>query len=272
MGRRKGTSAFPVARIKKMMQADEDIGKIATATPVLVAKALECMMDSVVRGAANIAQTRGARTVTPQHLKICVEDDEKFDFLRHVLKSVHVDPNQDKIKRASSSDIQKQSSYQSVKKRPRSPMNPSDKPKRRGRGRPRAADKEKEKEKDKDKPSLEPMEIDEQQDQREAVTPPVPLPEISVGTTPSKDEDDDDEDYDDDDDDQPKEEEKEITTCDEKPSAKELKVEHVSSEEMVKNNDSADGSDETDDSKPVTNKESDDSHTAGRVSVHALLS
>lgn len=270
MGRRKGTSAFPVARIKKMMQADEDIGKIATATPVLVAKALECMMDSVVRGAADIARERGARTVTPQHLKMCVEDNENFDFLRHVLKSVHVDPNQDKVKRANSSDLQKQSSYQTVKKRPRSPINACDKPKRRGRGRPRAVDKEKEKEKE-DK--LEPMEIDDQPDQHEAVTPPVPLPEIKVGNAPTKDEDDDDEDYDDDDDDddQPKEEEKKVIRNDEQPPAKELKVEHVISKE-VKNNDSVNGSDEADDSDPVTQKDTDDSHTADRVSVHALLS
>jgi len=37
MGRRKSsTAAFPPSRIKKMMQADEDVGKVATATPVLV--------------------------------------------------------------------------------------------------------------------------------------------------------------------------------------------------------------------------------------------
>jgi len=37
MGRRKSsTAAFPPSRIKKMMQADEDVGKVATATPILV--------------------------------------------------------------------------------------------------------------------------------------------------------------------------------------------------------------------------------------------
>lgn len=37
MGRRKSsTAAFPPSRIKKMMQADDDVGKVATATPVLV--------------------------------------------------------------------------------------------------------------------------------------------------------------------------------------------------------------------------------------------
>lgn len=36
MGKRSNASKFPVARIKKMMQADEDIGKVAQATPVVI--------------------------------------------------------------------------------------------------------------------------------------------------------------------------------------------------------------------------------------------
>lgn len=88
MGRRRGTSAFPVARIKKMMQADEEVGKIATVTPVLVAKALECMMDLVVTEASQVAIDRGSRTVTPLHLKACVMRNDSFDFLRHVFDNV----------------------------------------------------------------------------------------------------------------------------------------------------------------------------------------
>ncbi|CAN8075103.1 unnamed protein product [Agarophyton chilense] len=88
MGRRKGTSAFPVARIKKMMQSDDDVGKIATVTPVLVAKALECMMENVLHEAADIAHSRHSNTILPQHLKACVMRNESFDFLRHVFKRV----------------------------------------------------------------------------------------------------------------------------------------------------------------------------------------
>lgn len=36
MVKRGGASKFPVARIKKIMQADEDIGKVAQATPVVI--------------------------------------------------------------------------------------------------------------------------------------------------------------------------------------------------------------------------------------------
>jgi len=36
MGKRNSASKFPVARIKKIMQADEEIGKVAQATPVVI--------------------------------------------------------------------------------------------------------------------------------------------------------------------------------------------------------------------------------------------
>lgn len=114
MGRRKGTSAFPVARIKKMMQSDDDVGKIATVTPMLVAKALECMMEHVLTEAAQVARDRHTRTVTPQHLRHCVVSNDAFDFLRPTL--AHVPPLEEggKVRR----------------KRPRSPLGGENKVKR----------------------------------------------------------------------------------------------------------------------------------------------
>lgn len=38
MGKRSNVCKFPVARIKKIMQADEEVGKVAQATPVVVCK------------------------------------------------------------------------------------------------------------------------------------------------------------------------------------------------------------------------------------------
>ena len=36
MVKRSTTSKFPIARIKRIMQADEDVGKVAQATPVVI--------------------------------------------------------------------------------------------------------------------------------------------------------------------------------------------------------------------------------------------
>jgi len=75
-------SRFPVARIKKIMQADEDVGKVAQVTPVaictsprtvrvlmiIIAKALELFMDRIIKAVADETKARGARKVTPSHL------------------------------------------------------------------------------------------------------------------------------------------------------------------------------------------------------------
>lgn len=119
MGRRKGNSAFPVARIKKMMQSDDDVGKIATVTPVLVAKALECMMEHVLTEAADVARRRQTKTVTPQHLKYCVSDNDHFDFLRPTL--AHIAPLED---HPAPSGQSAPSTRRSRPKRPRSPVAP----------------------------------------------------------------------------------------------------------------------------------------------------
>ncbi|KAG9151817.1 hypothetical protein Leryth_002093 [Lithospermum erythrorhizon] len=51
------------ARIKKIMQADEDVGKIAMAVPVLVSKALELFLQDLCDRTYDITVQRGAKTV-----------------------------------------------------------------------------------------------------------------------------------------------------------------------------------------------------------------
>ncbi|KAG9242956.1 putative DNA polymerase epsilon subunit C [Calycina marina] len=79
---------FPVARIKRIMQADEEVGKVAQVTPVAVNKALELFMIALVTGAAAKAREKGGKRVTAQHLKAVVEGDEQFDFLGDIVGRV----------------------------------------------------------------------------------------------------------------------------------------------------------------------------------------
>lgn len=76
---------FPVARIKRIMQADEDVGKVAQVTPVIVAKALELFMVSLVTQAAEQAKVRGSKRITAAHLKLAVNQEEQFDFLSDII-------------------------------------------------------------------------------------------------------------------------------------------------------------------------------------------
>jgi hypothetical protein len=83
---------FPVARIKRIMQADEEVGKVAQVTPVAVNKALELFMTALVLGAAERAREKGGKRITAAHLKSVVEADDQFDFLGEIVGRVQDAP------------------------------------------------------------------------------------------------------------------------------------------------------------------------------------
>lgn len=76
---------FPTARIKRIMQADEEVGKVAQQTPIAVGKALEMFMVALVSKSHDVAKDKGAKRVTAQHLKQVIESDEQWDFLREIV-------------------------------------------------------------------------------------------------------------------------------------------------------------------------------------------
>ncbi|KAJ2003745.1 hypothetical protein GGI04_001659 [Coemansia thaxteri] len=86
--RKKDKTKFPVARIKKIMQMDEEVGKMAQATPVLISKSLELFMQAIVDDVCRHARACNSRKVTPTHLKRCVESTESYDFLKDIVESV----------------------------------------------------------------------------------------------------------------------------------------------------------------------------------------
>ena len=82
---------FPTARIKRIMQADEEVGKVAQQTPIAVGKALELFMVQIVTRSAELAQEKNSKRVTAQILKQVVETSEQWDFLRDIVAKVDPD-------------------------------------------------------------------------------------------------------------------------------------------------------------------------------------
>lgn len=123
---------FPVARIKRIMQADEDVGKVAQVTPTAVckfaqpltfqapppnktskcrltafrvkAKALELFMISVVTKAANEARAKQSKRVTAAHLKQAVLKDDQLDFLADIISKVPDAPTASKKEKEEDSE------------------------------------------------------------------------------------------------------------------------------------------------------------------------
>ncbi|KAK3995940.1 putative dna polymerase [Cladorrhinum sp. PSN332] len=79
---------FPTARIKRIMQADEEVGKVAQQTPIAVGKALEMFMVALVTKSADVAREKNSKRVSAQMLKHVVESDEQWDFLRDIVSKV----------------------------------------------------------------------------------------------------------------------------------------------------------------------------------------
>lgn len=70
------------------MQADEDVGKVAQATPTAVSKALEMFMIALVTKGASEAKANNSKRVTATHLKHALLTDPQFDFLNEICESI----------------------------------------------------------------------------------------------------------------------------------------------------------------------------------------
>lgn len=70
------------------MQADEEVGKIAQAVPVIISRTLELFVESLLTKASTITSSRNAKTLSTSHLKQCIQSEQRFDFLKDLVKTV----------------------------------------------------------------------------------------------------------------------------------------------------------------------------------------
>ncbi|KAI1302571.1 hypothetical protein F5Y03DRAFT_206102 [Xylaria venustula] len=79
---------FPTARIKRIMQADEEVGKVAQQTPIAVGKALELFMVQLVHKSAEVAKEKNSKRITAPMLKQAIDSTNEWDFLREIVSKV----------------------------------------------------------------------------------------------------------------------------------------------------------------------------------------
>ena len=70
------------------MQKDEEVGKIAQMTPVVMSKAVELFMAALVNSAIAQAKSNASKRILPQHLKVAIHSVEAFDFLKELVVDV----------------------------------------------------------------------------------------------------------------------------------------------------------------------------------------
>ncbi|KAL5008742.1 hypothetical protein ScPMuIL_014323 [Solemya velum] len=86
--KKKYNARFPPARIKKIMQTDEEVGKVASAVPVIISRALELFIESLILKTSETTQGRNAKTLSTAHIKQTIHSEKKFDFLRDLVTNI----------------------------------------------------------------------------------------------------------------------------------------------------------------------------------------
>lgn len=86
--KRKYNARFPAGRIKKIMQTDEEVGKVAQAVPIIISRTLELFVESLLTKAMQVTTSRNAKTLSPSHVKQCILAEARFDFLKDLVKNI----------------------------------------------------------------------------------------------------------------------------------------------------------------------------------------
>lgn len=75
------------------MQKDDDVGKVAVTTPILVSRAAELFMESLCIASIRFLEKDGGKKLLPTHLKQAIEENAEFDFLRELVASLSSIPS-----------------------------------------------------------------------------------------------------------------------------------------------------------------------------------
>ncbi|XP_034015825.1 dr1-associated corepressor [Thalassophryne amazonica] len=79
---------FSPNRIKKIMQQDREVGKIAKVVPVIISRALEMFLKSLLTKSCLITESKLSTVISLAHMKQCIETEQHFHFLKDLVEQV----------------------------------------------------------------------------------------------------------------------------------------------------------------------------------------
>jgi len=91
--RKKPNTLFLPARIKRLMQKDEEVGKLSATVPVIAARALEQFLEELITKTASITTSLQAKTLTPDHIRQHIYADARLSFLHDLANRMATGPN-----------------------------------------------------------------------------------------------------------------------------------------------------------------------------------
>ncbi|KAI1719362.1 histone-like transcription factor (CBF/NF-Y) and archaeal histone domain-containing protein [Ditylenchus destructor] len=86
--RRFSNARIQPTRIKKVMQSDEDIGRMVASVPVAIGSAMEHFAEKLLEASAQCVQFSTSRTLSPMHMRYAVMQNPHFAFLESIMKDI----------------------------------------------------------------------------------------------------------------------------------------------------------------------------------------
>ncbi|XP_029981900.1 dr1-associated corepressor isoform X2 [Sphaeramia orbicularis] len=77
---------FPPTRIKKIMQKNTEVGRMAMAVPVIISRVLEMFLKTLLTKTCLITQSKFSTVVSLAHMKQCIESEKLFHFLKDLVE------------------------------------------------------------------------------------------------------------------------------------------------------------------------------------------
>ncbi|KAL7720041.1 DNA polymerase epsilon subunit C [Entamoeba marina] len=97
--KRNTVTLLPAARVKRIMQEDEDVGKMAGNVPLVIAKATELFLIELIKKTNGVAEEKKSKSVNLTHLLECVKQTPEFDFLQELVETRIIENPPDERKR-----------------------------------------------------------------------------------------------------------------------------------------------------------------------------
>ncbi len=83
--KKKRDGVFPGTRIRKILQADEDVGKIQKGALPMVSRAVELFEGELMRAVWSEAKRSGSKKLTVEHFAAVARSDARFGFLTSLM-------------------------------------------------------------------------------------------------------------------------------------------------------------------------------------------
>ncbi|KAE9548497.1 hypothetical protein FO519_008286 [Halicephalobus sp. NKZ332] len=90
--RRYSTARIQPTRIKKVMQSDEEIGRMIASVPVAIGSVMEHFAEKLLESAATAMHYSTSKTLSPQHLYVAITQNQHFSFLSPLIKNAGTMP------------------------------------------------------------------------------------------------------------------------------------------------------------------------------------